>query len=62
MKNAHDVTFLIHFISPYSKLLKRFIFARFLLIERYEQGALRKELIVAPFVQRFETGTLIKPS
>ena len=62
MKNAHDFTFRIHFISPYSKLLKRFIFARFLLIERYEQGALRKELTIAPFVERFKTGTLRKPS
>ena len=36
----------------YSKLLKHFIYARFLLIEGYEQGALRKELIVAPFLER----------
>ena len=42
--------FLINFISTYSKLLKNFIYARFLLIEGYEQGALRKELIFAPFV------------
>ena len=51
-----------NFISTYSKLLKHFIFARFLLIEGYEQGALRKELIFAPFVERFKTGTLRKPS
>ena len=45
-----------------SKLFKHFIFARFPLIEDYEQGALRKELIVAPFVERFKAGTLRKPS
>ena len=54
--------FLINFISTYSKLLKHFIFPRFLLIEDYEQGALRKELIVAPFVERFKTATLRKSS
>ena len=43
-------------------LLKYFIFARFLVIEDYEQGALRKDLIVAPFVERFKAGTLRKTS
>ena len=52
----------MNFISTYSKLLKHFIFARILLIEDYEQGALRKELIVAPFVEQFKRGTLRKPS
>ena len=46
----------------YSKLLKYFIFAGFLLIEDYEQGAPRKELIFAPFVERFITATLRKSS
>ena len=46
----------------YSKLLKHFIFAGFLLIEDYEQGAIRKELIFAPFVERFITATLRKSS
>ena len=53
---------MINFISTYSKLLKHFIFAHFLLIEDYEQGALRKDLIVAPFVERFKVATLRKPS
>ena len=44
----------------YSKLLKHLIFTRFLLIEGSEQGALRKELIVAPLVERFKTVTLGK--
>ena len=39
----------MNLISANSRLLKHFIFARFLLIEGWEQGALRKELIVAPF-------------
>ena len=46
----------------YSKLLKHFIFARFRLIEGYEKGALRKELTIATFVERFKTGTLRKLS
>ena len=53
---------LINSIGTYSKLLKHFIFACFLLIEGCEQGALRKELTVGPFVERFETVTLRKPS
>ena len=36
------------------------MFARFLLIEGYEEGVLGNELIVASFVERFETGTLRK--
>ena len=60
--NFFQKVLLINFISTYSKLLKHFIFACFLLIEGYEQGALRKELIVAPFVERFKAGTLRKPS
>ena len=46
----------------YSKLLKHFIYARFLLIEGCEQGALRRELIFAPFVERLKTATLRKAS
>ena len=32
------------------------------MIEDYEQGALWKELTIAPFVEQFQTGTLRKPS
>ena len=46
---------MINFISTYSKLLNIFIYARFPLIEDYEQGALRKEPIVAPFKEWFKT-------
>ena len=59
-----DKVFLINFISTYSKLLKHFIYSRFLLIEGYQQGALRKELIFtpffAPFVECFKLATLGK--
>ena len=51
---------MINLISTYSKLLNHFIFARFLLIEGSEQGALRKDRILAPFVERFKTVTLGK--
>ena len=52
--------FLTNFISIYSKLLKNFIYTCFPLIEDYEQGALRKELFIAPLVERFNTPTLGK--
>ena len=48
----------MNFISTYSKLLKHFIVVHFLPIEDYEQGAPRKELIFAPFVEQFKIGTL----
>ena len=57
-----EKAFLINLIMTYSKLLNIFIYARFLLIEACEQGALRKELIVAPFVERFKIGTFRKSS
>ena len=61
-KQIFEKLFLINFICTYSKLLKHFIFAGFLVIEDYEQYALRKESISTPFVQRFKAGTLRKPS
>ena len=42
-------------------LLKHCISAEFLLMEGYVQGALRKELHIAPFVEHFKTTTLRKP-
>ena len=54
--------FLINLIRTYSKLLQHFIFACFLLIKGYEQGALGKELTVALFVERFKIATLRKTS
>ena len=48
---------LMNSICTYRNLLNHFIFLYLLLIEDYEQGALRKELIFAPFVVRFKTAT-----
>ena len=44
------------------QILQGFRFSRFLLIEGYEQGTVQKELIVAPFIERFKTATLRKSS
>ena len=41
---------LMNSIRTYKNLLKKFISAHFLLLENFEQGALRKELIIATFV------------
>ena len=40
------------------KLLRHCISAKFLLMEGYVQGALRKEMHIAPFVERFKTVAL----
>ena len=50
----------MNFASPWNKLLKRCISVDFLLVKCYVQGALRKELLLAPFVERFKTATLGK--
>ena len=47
-------------ILTYRKLLKNFVFTPVLLLEDYEQGALRKELIFASFVEQIKTATLRK--
>ena len=60
--NHFEKAFLINFLRTYSKLLNIFIYARFLLKKEYEQGALRKELIFAPFVERFKGATSRKSS
>ena len=43
----------MNFVSTWNKLLKHCIFVDFLLLEGYAQGALRKELHIVPFVERF---------
>ena len=48
----------MNFISIYSNSLNHFLFVYFLLIEDYEQGALRKELVSASFVERYKTASL----
>ena len=45
-------------IRSYRNLLKNFIFFHFLRLEEYEQGALRKEPVVATFIKRFQKATL----
>ena len=44
--------------STQSDLLNNFIFADFLLIEGYQQSALRKQPVIAPFKERFKTISL----
>ena len=51
---------LVNFASTWSKLIKHCISAEFLLVKRYAQGALRKELHMDPLVEGFKTGTLGK--
>ena len=46
--------------STYSNLLNHFIFADFLLVEGYQQGALRKQSVISPFKKRFKTISLRK--
>ena len=58
LKTYFEKVYLINFISIYSNLLKYFTFVHLLVIENYEQGALRKELIIIPF--RLKTSTLRK--
>ena len=48
---------LINSINTSSNIIKIFIFIHLLLLEDYEQGALQKELITAPLMERFKTAT-----
>ena len=45
---------LIHFASNWKNLLKHCISADFWLIEALVQSGLRKEMLTAPFVERFK--------
>ena len=49
-----------NFISTWNNLPRHRVFADSLLIASYVQGALRKELLMAPFIKRFKTVTLRK--
>ena len=51
---------LINFINTLNKIPKHCIFAAVFLIEGSVQGALRKELLIASFVEHFKTATLRK--
>ena len=48
----------MNFASTWNKLFKHCISVDFLLMEVYVQGALRKELRIAAFVEHFKTTTL----
>ena len=49
---------MINFTQALSNRLKHCISAKFLLMEGYVKGALRKELHITPFVECFKTTTL----
>ena len=51
---------LIKVITTWKNLPKHYIFADFLLILSYMQGALRKELLIASFVELFKNANLRK--
>ena len=48
----------MNFASAWNKLFKHCISVEFLLMEGYVQGALRKELFIVPFIERFKTSNL----
>ena len=50
----------MHFASAWNNLSEHYISAYVLLMEGYAQGALRKGLLIDPFVERFETAILEK--
>ena len=51
---------MVTFASTWNSILKHCISAKFLLMEGYAQGAIRKELHIAPFGEHFKTTTLGK--
>ena len=53
---------LIRSVRAWNNFFKYCISAEFLLMQGYVQGTLRKELLIAPFVERFKTATLRKVS
>ena len=44
-------------IRIYKKLLRNFIFAHLLLLEDYDQGVLRKESVIATFIEKCKIPT-----
>ena len=55
-----EKVFMMNSIRTYRNLLKNFIFAHLLLLEDYDQGALRKDSVIATFMEQFKTATLRK--
>ena len=60
--NYFQKVLLINFISTYANCLTKFRFAHFLLIEGYRKYYLRKESVIASFIERFKIATLRKSS
>ena len=60
LKQLFGKVSLINFFSTWTKIPKNCIFADVLLMEGQVQGALQKELLIAPFVERFKRATLGK--
>ena len=58
LKELLQEVLLMIFASTWNNLFKHCIFVHFLLKEGYVQGALRKELCITPFVERFKVATL----
>ena len=58
--NWFEKVLLINFASTWNSLLKHCIYAKFLLMEEYAQGALQKELHIDPFVEHFKIANLGK--
>ena len=50
----------MNLLSTYGNVLIPFSFADFLMIEGYEQGALRKDPVIASFAGQLKTTTLRK--
>ena len=55
LKKCFGKVFLTNFIITWSYLPRYCVFAESLQIVSYVQGALRKELLMAPFTERFKT-------
>ena len=48
----------MHFASTWRKLLQQSIYLEVLVVEGLAQGAPQKDLLMAPFVERFKPTTL----
>ena len=60
LKQLFGKVLLRDFVSTWNKLVKHGIYPEMLLMEGYAQVAVRKELFIAPFAERFKTTTLGK--
>lgn len=56
-----EKVFLINVSSTSNDLLNHYILGEFLLTETYGQGAVRKEICIAPFFKCFKTNAIGEP-